>query len=688
MTVRLFTGLLIVGLLVAGCGALDGDTRSVSQWLDAPEGPSAQITVDLTNPNSGSMGITMDLSGLPDGAISFKELGKNKGYIYTNVTFSDGIGNLISAKAHKSGWELSDGAKNSQLRISYDLKPGELGRHGHQGIVSEGFAVVDGRAWMVPSVPLEAARIRIERPHHWSVASRYDETNGWLNIHPLPTGRVSDELQRACMAFGPFNEERKVVGATEVRVFSPRNWPESHQKNLNQKSFALYQWFYDELGYDVGAPVAVVWTPMADKERIFGGAHGSTNCMEHPEDRLRNWQLLAHRVGHGMNKYVPTGMILGDQRDLWFTEGFASYIEIVATAGSGAVRDEGYWNTLLEKHFKRIKKHPKWHHRPLRDQTNVKNDEVEYVHYTRAPIVAKMLAYWLEKKSGRTLEGFMKETWAKHGRYQGSIALRDDLEDYAGVSLEDFWSVMVDQDGPLVPVWDEYMKSSYRELASTQAAAIVGGTGVSGDYLWFLARSGDFDSFSAIRDFIVAAGTKRAALVAAGVEPYPAEIRDHLAGLPSEVRYDIERFELMWPVVETPLVELDFVAERDHVDGQNFNRLLELEEEYQRNRGKGGVAELYLRVGEVKGGKWLAVLPGDDLVLHTKWVTSPRLALVSLRINDEGQAGKDVFVQPGWTRTWSRFSGEDRTRDTALLVMRIQSGDAIVERPFWQRAED
>jgi len=67
------------------------------------------------------MGVTMDLSGLPDGAINFKELGKNKGYIYTNVTFRNGPGGLIGAKAHKSGWELSDGVKNGQLRISPDI---------------------------------------------------------------------------------------------------------------------------------------------------------------------------------------------------------------------------------------------------------------------------------------------------------------------------------------------------------------------------------------------------------------------------------------------------------------------------------------------------------------------------------------------------------------------------------------
>ena len=89
MMVRLFIGRLIVGLLVAGCGAPGGDPRSVSQWLDLPEGPSVQRTVALINSNSGSMGVTIDLTGLPDGTISFKQQGKNNDYVYTNVTFSN-----------------------------------------------------------------------------------------------------------------------------------------------------------------------------------------------------------------------------------------------------------------------------------------------------------------------------------------------------------------------------------------------------------------------------------------------------------------------------------------------------------------------------------------------------------------------------------------------------------------------
>jgi hypothetical protein len=695
MTARVLTWLLLsvlvgAGLFITGCGAPVADTLPLPHWADAPDGPSLQITVDLTNPESRRMGVTMDLAGLPDGDISFKGLGEKEEYIYSNVVFSDGAGGVIDTNAEKNGWNLPSGAKNGRLRVSYDLTPGGLGRHGHQGMVDAGFAVVDGRAWMVPSVPLDAARIKVEGPDDWSVASRYEENDGWFNVQPLPFGRISDELQNACIAFGLFNEQRKVVGSTEVRVFSASSWSESHQKKLNQKSFALYQWFYDEFGYDVGGPVAVVWTPKIDNERLFGGAYSSTNCMEHPKDRLRNWQLLAHRLGHGLNRYVPTGLLLRDERDRWLEEGFASYIEVVATAGSGAAKDEGYWNTLLTRHFKRIKQHPEWHNRPLADETSTKDDETEYVHYTRAPIVAKMLAYWLEKKSGKTLEAFMKQTWAKHGRYRGSIALRDDLEDYAGVSLSDFWSVMVDQDGPPVPVWEEYMKSSYRKAASVRAAATVAGTGVSGDYLWFLARSGDFNCFAAIRDFIADAAEKRAALASAGVAPYPAEIREHIAGLSPEVRYDIERFDLMWPLPEAPEVEAapaNLVFDRDHVDGRDFADLLKLEEVFQSNRGKSGVLDLYMRIDEAKEGKTLAVLPGDDIVLHTKWVTSPRSATVSLRIGDELHGSKDVFVQPGWTHTWSKFFGTNRTGETALLVGRVQNGDFVIERPFWQRAD-
>ena len=234
------------------------------------------------------------------------------------------------------------------------------------------------------------------------------------------------------------------------------------------------------------------------------------------------------------------------------------------------------------------------------------------------------------------------------------------------------------------------MKSSYRKAASVRAAATVAGTGVSGDYLWFLARSGDFNCFAAIRDFLADAVEKRAALASAGVAPYPAEIREHISGLSPEVRYDIERFDLMWPLPEVSEVEAapaKVVFDRDHLDGRDFADLLKLEEIYQNNRGKSGVLDLSMRIGEAKAGKTLAVLPGDDIVLHTKWITSPRSATVSLRIGDELQASKEVFVQPGWTHTWSKFSGTSRNGKKALLVGRVQNGDLVIERPFWQRAD-
>ena len=62
---------------------------------------------------------------------------------------------------------------------------------------------------------------------------------------------------------------------------------------------------------------------------------------------LRAWQLLAHRLGHSINKYPPNGMSIRDRDDKWFKEGFASYIEVIATAATGAASDEGYWNEAL-----------------------------------------------------------------------------------------------------------------------------------------------------------------------------------------------------------------------------------------------------------------------------------------------------------------------------------------------------
>ena len=95
----------------------------------------------LDKPGLLKHGYTMYLGGLPDGVISFKELGKIKGCIYANGTFRNCTGGLIDAKCHKSGWELSNGVKNRQLHISYNLKACELGHCAHQGIVT-GYYVV------------------------------------------------------------------------------------------------------------------------------------------------------------------------------------------------------------------------------------------------------------------------------------------------------------------------------------------------------------------------------------------------------------------------------------------------------------------------------------------------------------------------------------------------------------------
>ena len=95
-------------------------------------------------------------------------------------------------------------------------------------------------------------------------------------------------------------------------------------------------------------------------------------------------------------------MSIRDRDDDWFKEGFASYIEVIATAATGAASDEGYWNELYSSYRADTNKHPHWDY-PLAKEDEAEGEATEYLHYFKAPLVAKMLDVWAQEARARAL---------------------------------------------------------------------------------------------------------------------------------------------------------------------------------------------------------------------------------------------------------------------------------------------
>ena len=677
----------------------------LTNWSGGPDGPRAQIVVDLMDRSQGHMRVSSWYEGFRDNKLCLREMGNAPGYIYQHLKFSDAEGHTLSHHS-KNGRHCLNGKPNGPVLAQYVVTPGGWGRHGHQGIVLENWAAFDGRAFLLPrsKVGLRAARIRFAVPEGWTVASPLVEKDGWYEIGGYRAALTAQMLNGSCIGVGPFVGVTRTIGSTEYRVFSYGEWNDALRTRLETRSYALFQWFHDNLGFDLRGPYAVVWTPKVDGDKMFGGSHGNGTCFENTSGDLRAWQLLAHRLGHSVNKYPPNGMSIRDRDDDWFKEGFASYIEVISTAATGAASDEGYWNELYSSYRRDTNKHPDWDF-SLAKEDEANGDATEYLHYTKAPLTAKMLDVWAQERTGKGLMGFMKEAFAKYGSFKAPFPVKDELEAYLGISLDDFWQVMITRNGPVVPMWTEYYTKNAKPLENPPAAT-VGGVSITGDYLFYLASSGNFARFGDIEAFLVKEIENRRRLAELSLPVVPPRFVDKIPELPPEVRYDIARLEANWPKPDPSVLPQVKIAEParlelnlEHPDGKAFHQLLEDERAHEADLVRHGLTNLTARAAttldDAKKAKPVLGWKRDDaVVVELGWRVLPASVTVTATRGDNGaRSREETVLDPEWS--WSRSYFKDNQRPAGdgvvTFVVEPDEGDGgpewRVQRSFWQRGE-
>ncbi|MEQ8226004.1 MAG: hypothetical protein ABRQ37_27070, partial [Candidatus Eremiobacterota bacterium] len=345
---------------------------------------------------------------------------------------------------------------NKEIFIRYCVKPGGKGRHGRQGNISETFASFDGRIFILPdkTYKINRAKIQFSVPDRWKVVNPYRKEGNWYYPDRAGKDLIYESLVKSPVACGPFGETKKRFGNTDVYVYSCSEWPISYRKKITEKSFKLYEYFYKHTGFDPEFPYIICWTPLSyDREKVLGGIWSNGMCYEMEEDRLRNWELFAHRLGHAVNEYEPTGMAIRDREDFWFIEGWPSYIEIESTSSVKFADNKTGWEKLYESYIKTLEKYPHYDY-PLGKQYEVANaDSVEFIHYTKAPLVMKMLDEEMKRSSGKTMDQFMKYACKKYGNFRKIFPFKEELEKFTGTSFEYFYESIIRKKGTVRPVW-------------------------------------------------------------------------------------------------------------------------------------------------------------------------------------------------------------------------------------------
>lgn len=676
-------------------------------WAGALEA-KAEFVLDVTDPTSGWIGVTARYDGVPYGPKAvFRKVSQGEEHTFRAVRFEDGEGRSVPHVRDGNYWRVE--SPPPTLVMTYEVRPGGIGRHGHQGYVANDWASFDGRVLLLPrgGHGIGDLRVRYRVPDTWGVHTPFRaEEGGWWSVGATGPGLAMETLQTSCVALGVFEQQTLQLGETELRVVAHDSFDPVWRGDVVQKTFQLAEWYHQELAWDLRHPFLLAWLPKPSDHGVFGGAWSTGACYEHPVETPRNWELLGHRFAHPVNKYNPTGMKLADDRDRWFMEGWASYIEIVGASAIGLGRPDEQGFTPMWRRYNQQRLHHVGLDGPLADEPDAQGEATEFLHYLKGPLVVKLLADHLDQTSpGKSLEAFHAEMYGKYGRLQSPFSLREELEAYSGADLSGFWAQHVDQTGVIVPTWSGYAENREGAAAAAQRApmAAVGALRVQDDVLFFLAWSGQFESYAGIESFLQDAASARATLEARGVRLWPSWMYEVEFGLEPGVRLAIWQAEQVHVrrevgtggasggcAVQESVAAPAFTLNPSHPAASIWSDLRATDDAYRARRMNVGL-ESFALSSPIKRNRGpraerLALLDHETVAMVTRWLSPP--PYVGFRVVGEAGPGDSRRnpVEPTWSRTWLELKPEERSSGEILLRLQLEHGDQVmVERAFWQR---
>lgn len=413
-------------------------------------------TVNFEDPEKGILRVEVDYPAR-NKTVTFR--GGNKGELdVLHIEFRNESGELMPYNTNKKNNQFSTQKKiNGHVQVIYRMKIGGLGRHGHQGYFDKRFASFDGRIYLIPR----------ERDHIHHIQVKFNEFPGnpdykiitpWQPTSDPRTFQVFNyqnrkylfkSLQKSLGAVGPFTPKTLTIGRTNVEIYTYAPWEIDFRKELEENSIKLFTYFNDKFDYNVEGPYQIVWTPNSSQNRrIWGAVWSNGMCYEMVPGRKsalrRNWELFGHRIAHPINEYEPYGIRhFAEKDEEFFLEGWASYIELVAVGETKIFEPDYRWERMYRRYLKMIMK---GHDRPLSEEHRITDKDVkEFIHYTKSPLIVKLLAQEVFEKSGgqKTLEDFMGYLYPKYRGSKKKVFLKKELKEFTGHDFEPFWQKYV-----------------------------------------------------------------------------------------------------------------------------------------------------------------------------------------------------------------------------------------------------
>lgn len=325
--------------------------------------------------------------------------------------------------------------------INYDVHPGTYGRHGHQGYLSDDFAMAAGEIiFLVPYQKINSVKVFFKVPKNWTIYSPWEKQNGFY-IPADESDLIEDSLAYSFVAFGNFTSVSKDIKGVNVTVYSYADWNESYKKNISETAFKIYEHQQSVFGRDGAQDYSILFTPEAeDSGDIFGHCWSNGQAFGMPSQTWLGWEHLAHRLHHKFNRYKPFGMYPDNINGTWWSEGTAEFYEVESAELVGWANESLRYKSRYEGYLYSYEEYDA----PLSKDYEQNESVVEFLHYTKAPLVTYMINQIIMNETDKSLDDVMLYQYAKYGNHKDGYKVLEDLKEVTGIDFSDFFSKYVD----------------------------------------------------------------------------------------------------------------------------------------------------------------------------------------------------------------------------------------------------
>jgi predicted metalloprotease with PDZ domain len=472
--------LIYTGVFLGSAGAVFGGLALYTFY--ASDDLELFYTIAVRNPRSGRIEVTAEIRNHSKPILRLKRQAGPKHMRIHNFRALTEDGELLVDRWYGPTRVVFTGFRDKVI-LKYEIKPGGIGRHGHQGALYEHGGIVAGRIlFFLPrsDADLKDLLVCFEMPPGWRAVHAWEPRDAQWFDPRVQGGYLKDSLDASTLGFGRWHSVASDVGGNRFEVHAWDGWPPAFKERVAERAVRVFRVLQELFHFKFPSKFVAVFVPRApDRQGIIAG-YWSNGLGNEMDDTERNWALYAHRILHVLNRDHPYGTHLKrhpryldwENPVNWFNEGVASFFEIWATVKAGIADTDGRFNNLWEDYLRKHTGSGKFMVPVAKEHENRDEDVTEYLHYYKAPILTQNLDYWLRRKSGGTkdLAGFISSVYPRYANHQSALPFYEELVKYAGFDLAWFFDKYAVDDDILLPLWNDVFVrygSGPREVVAT-----------------------------------------------------------------------------------------------------------------------------------------------------------------------------------------------------------------------------